>query len=203
MMIQLAYARLLRSTGVQREGGTYEAASTRKFFKGRTEAIRSVVPACLLGTSLIYGYRVVSKESDAWVASMDDGRASSAERLKLFAAASKTHLERAKLAGAGLGVDRHLFGLRQLVQDGEEVPALFDDALFKRSKNWVLSTSAVFSKHFEVYGWGEVRGQFILLRARWLRITWAGRARGLRGGVHDRFRRCAAAWSSAHSGLRF
>jgi carnitine O-acetyltransferase len=42
MVIQLAYARLLAATGKAREGGTYEAASTRKFFKGRTEAIRYV-----------------------------------------------------------------------------------------------------------------------------------------------------------------
>ena len=34
--------------------------------------------------------------------------------------------------------------------------ALFNDPLFQRSKKWVLSTSAIFSKHFLVYGWGEV-----------------------------------------------
>jgi hypothetical protein len=40
MIIQLAYARLLRALGKLREGGTYESATTRKFAKGRTEVIR-------------------------------------------------------------------------------------------------------------------------------------------------------------------
>lgn len=42
------------------------------------------------------------------------------------------------------------------LQQGEEAPALFSDPLLARSSNWVLSTSAIFSKHFPVYGWGEV-----------------------------------------------
>jgi carnitine O-acetyltransferase len=46
-----------------------------------------------------------------------------------------------------------------LVKEGEEVPALYSDPLFLRSKNWVLSTSAIYCKHFEVYGWGEVRNR--------------------------------------------
>jgi carnitine O-acetyltransferase len=93
MIIQLAYARLLRATGKQREGGTYEAATTRKFLKGRTEAIR-----------------VVSAESDAWVAAMDDAGHGRAERKALFDKATKKHIERAKEAGNGQGVDRHLLG---------------------------------------------------------------------------------------------
>jgi len=36
------------------------------------------------------------------------------------------------------------------------MPAFLDDPVVKRSSYWVLSTSAVFSKHFPVYGWGEV-----------------------------------------------
>lgn len=43
-----------------------------------------------------------------------------------------------------------------LVQDGEDVPEMFNDPLYARAKYWVLSTSAIFSKHFPVYGWGEV-----------------------------------------------
>lgn len=139
MVVQLAYARLLKRTGKKLEGGTYEAAMTRKFYKGRTEAIR-----------------VVSSESKDWVASMEDKNADTATRKSLFAAAVKKHVERARAAGAGRGVDRHLFGLKLVRKEGEPVPLLFDDALFKRSSNWVLSTSAIFSKHFGPYGWGEV-----------------------------------------------
>ncbi|KAJ7698930.1 acyltransferase ChoActase/COT/CPT [Mycena rosella] len=137
MVVQLAYRRLLG--GAPRTGGTYEAASTRRFFKGRTEAIR-----------------VVSSESDAWAASMDDPDVSRKERKQLFDAAVAKHGTVARAAGMGQGVDRHLFGLKKLVKEGEEVPALFTDPVFLRSSNWVLSTSAVFSKHFPVYGWGEV-----------------------------------------------
>lgn len=42
-----------------------------------------------------------------------------------------------------------------MLKPGESVP-LFEDDLFKRSSRWVLSTSAIFSNHFKVYGWGEV-----------------------------------------------
>ncbi|KAJ7017717.1 acyltransferase ChoActase/COT/CPT [Mycena alexandri] len=137
MIVQLAYRRLLG--GAQRTGATYEAASTRRFFKGRTEAIR-----------------VVTAESDAWVASMDAPGVNLQEKKKLFNAAVEKHGALARTAGMGQGVDRHLFGLKKLLVPGEMPPALFSDPLFIRSSNWVLSTSAVFSKHFPVYGWGEV-----------------------------------------------
>ncbi|KAF8659855.1 hypothetical protein AX16_001740 [Volvariella volvacea WC 439] len=137
MIIQLAYRRLIGSN--KRLGGTYEAATTRKFYKGRTEAIR-----------------VVSSESDAWVNSMLDLGVGREERKRLFDAAVQKHVSLARAAGSGQGFDRHLFGLKNLVQEGEELPALFSDPVYKRSTYWVLSTSAIFSKHFPVYGWGEV-----------------------------------------------
>ena len=105
LLVQLAYARFLRSVNpsqpfhVSRQGGTYEAATTRKFFKGRTEAIR-----------------VVSSESDDWVRSMDDPNVSTSERKALFEKAAKKHIGRAKLAGNGLGVDRHMLGKWDLIE---------------------------------------------------------------------------------------
>ena len=42
-------------------------------------------------------------------------------------------------------------------QDRHLARTLFDDPVYKRSSHWALSTSAVFSKHFGPYGWGEVR----------------------------------------------
>ncbi|KAL0953721.1 hypothetical protein HGRIS_004911 [Hohenbuehelia grisea] len=156
MIIQLAYRRLLGTA--PRAGGTYEAATTRRFYKGRTEAIR-----------------VVSSESDAWVASMDDSSVSLHERKKLFDAATKKHIGYAKTAGMGQGIDRHFFGkcgrnaqqvtctktwdyagMKKCLKEGEEAPALFSDPVFQSATYWVLSTSAIFSKHFPVYGWGEV-----------------------------------------------
>lgn len=43
-----------------------------------------------------------------------------------------------------------------MLKPGEEVPELFDDPLMKRASQWVLSTSALVSKHLREYGWGEV-----------------------------------------------
>lgn len=91
MIVQLAFRRLLGEK--MRYGGTYEAATTRKFYKGRTEAIR-----------------VVTSESDAWVTSMDDINVPNEERKRLFDVATKKHVALAKLAGNAQGVDRHMFG---------------------------------------------------------------------------------------------
>ena len=92
LIVQLAYARLLRARGWKRQGGTYESATTRRFFKGRTEVIR-----------------VVTSESDAFVRAMmaEDG---AEDRKKLFELAAKVHVTNAQAAGRGEGVDRHMFG---------------------------------------------------------------------------------------------
>lgn len=140
MIIQLAYARLLRSLDQKRQGGTYESATTRRFYKGRTEVIRTV-----------------SSESDAFVDSMLDPHAPWSRRKALFREAAKRHIETAKAAGSAQGIDRHLLGLKKMMEKDEAgTVALFDDPVFKRSQHWVLSTSAVFSEIFEAYGWGEV-----------------------------------------------
>ncbi|TFY68833.1 hypothetical protein EVJ58_g775 [Rhodofomes roseus] len=78
------------------------------------------------------------------------------ERGRLFKRAVETHVARAKRAGNGLGIDRHLLGLRKTLKEGEPMPEVFSDPVVQRSSTWVLSTSAVFSKHFGPYGWGEV-----------------------------------------------
>ena len=97
LLVQLAYAKLLRSRGWQRQGGTYESATTRRFFKGRTEVVR-----------------VVTNESDAFVQAMlaEDGvdEAAVEKRKALFEQAAKVHVANAQAAGRGEGVDRHLLG---------------------------------------------------------------------------------------------
>ncbi|KAF8493204.1 acyltransferase ChoActase/COT/CPT [Russula emetica] len=143
LLIQLAYARLLHARGWKRQGGTYESATTRRFFKGRTEVVR-----------------VVTNESDAFVRAMmeEDGKeeADVENRKKLFELAAKTHVANAQAAGRGEGVDRHMFGLRKVLKEGESVPEVFEDPVVKRASHWALSTSALFSKHLREYGWGEV-----------------------------------------------
>lgn len=116
MTIQLAYHRLLKGLGQPRAGGTYEAATTRKFQHGRTEAIR-----------------VVSEESVRWCESMDAGNV--AESQKLFRDACKVHGDDARAAGNGMGVDRHIFGAFAVV-----APNLYDGGgyltcVFRSSKD--------------------------------------------------------------------
>lgn len=97
LLLQLAYARLLHARGWKRQGGTYESATTRRFFKGRTEVVR-----------------VVTNESDAFVRAMmeEDGKeeADVENRKKLFELAAKAHVVNAQTAGRGEGVDRHMLG---------------------------------------------------------------------------------------------
>jgi carnitine O-acetyltransferase len=53
--------------------------------------------------------------------------------------------------------DDVISGLRKVLKEGESVPEIFEDPVVKRASHWVLSTSALFSKHLREYGWGEVR----------------------------------------------
>jgi carnitine O-acetyltransferase len=134
LALQLAFFRVQG-----RAGATYEAASTRSFLHGRTETIRS----CTV-------------EAQAFVAKMQDSAASDADRRAALAAAVAQHQQLSREAGQGLGVDRHLLGLRLLRQDGEpELPMLADPA-YRASCSWELSTSTLASEGFESWGFGEV-----------------------------------------------
>ncbi|KZP01532.1 acyltransferase ChoActase/COT/CPT [Calocera viscosa TUFC12733] len=139
MLIQLAHARL--SPPGTPPVGTYEAATTRRFAHGRTETVRTVCD-----------------ESRAWVEAMlgVGGEVGGERKRELFRAACKRHIEMAREAGNARGVDRHMFGLKHLVKEGEELPAIYNDPLYQRGNTWILSTSAIFSEHFPSYGWGEV-----------------------------------------------
>jgi len=91
LLVQLAYHRLMGGKPLQ--GGTYEAASTRRFKKCRTEAIR-----------------IVTEESRAWVESMDSTSISPTQKRELFMTAASKHIADAKAAGNAQGIDRHLLG---------------------------------------------------------------------------------------------
>jgi len=85
---------LLRSRGWQRQGGTYESATTRRFFKGQTGFVR-----------------VVTRESDAFVQAMLAAEGAD-KRKALFEQAAKVHVANAQAAGRGEGIDRHFLGER-------------------------------------------------------------------------------------------
>ncbi|KAJ5914911.1 Carnitine O-acetyltransferase [Penicillium tannophilum] len=134
MVIQLAYFKMY---GKNRP--TYESASTRKFQEGRTETTRTV-----------------SDESVAFCKAFHDHTVPREEVVKLFRAALSQHTKYTLEASDGRGVDRHLFGLKKLLQPGEKLPALFEDPAYSYSGSWYISSSQLSSEYFNGYGWSQV-----------------------------------------------
>jgi carnitine O-acetyltransferase len=119
MAFQLAYFTLTGETA-----STYESVDTKRFLHGRTEAMRSV-----------------SDESVAFVRALRGGRSRAAA--DLLRAAIERHVTRLARCKEGRGVDRHLLGLRRMVEPDEDLPRLFTDAGYTTLMRSVLSTSAL------------------------------------------------------------
>ncbi|KAF5659370.1 carnitine o-acetyltransferase [Fusarium heterosporum] len=134
MIIQLAYYKMY---GKSRP--TYESAATRRFQLGRTETCRTV-----------------SDDSVAWVQAMSDASIDDKTRVDLFRKAINAHGEYITAASDGKGVDRHLFGLKKLLEPGQEIPAIYQDPAYSYSSSWHLSTSQLSSEFFNGYGWSQV-----------------------------------------------
>lgn len=158
MLIQLAY---YKYTGTLRP--TYESASTRKFFKGRTETCRSV-----------------SSEALKFVEDWENTNVSNEQKIESFRNAVKSHGNYIKLASSGLGVDRHLFGLKQMIEHpSDQLPEIvdefFNDPIFSYSQYWYLSTSQLSSENFNGYGWSPVVpegfGMAYMINKNWLHIN--------------------------------
>jgi len=56
----------------------------------------------------------------------------------------------------GKGVDRHLLGLKMLLEPKESLPSLYTDPSYALSCHWKLSTSQIPTESFDGWGWGEV-----------------------------------------------
>lgn len=125
MALQLAYFRLH-----QKPAPTYETASTRRFYNGRTETLRSC-----------------TTETLNWSKSMLDASASNAKRRQLFNTAVETHLRNMTEAQENQGCDRHLFGLQICaLENGIPIPKLYADPAYTKSGgggNYILSTSCI------------------------------------------------------------
>uniref|UniRef100_A0A8C9RDP4 Peroxisomal carnitine O-octanoyltransferase n=1 Tax=Scleropages formosus TaxID=113540 RepID=A0A8C9RDP4_SCLFO len=123
LALQLAYYRLHGAPG-----SCYETATTRQFYHGRTETMRS----CTL-------------EAQHWCRSMLDPTMDT-KRKRMEAAFSK-HNQLMADAQNGRGFDRHLLGLSLIAkEEGLPVPELYTDPLYFKSGgggNFVLSTSLV------------------------------------------------------------
>lgn len=134
MIIQLGYYKFY---GKNRP--TYESAATRRFQEGRTETCRSV-----------------SDESVAFCNAMQSPSSTNEECRDLFRKAIAAHGEYISAASDGKGVDRHLFGLKKLLQEGEDVPEIFKDPAFTYSSSWFISSSQLSSEYYNGYGWSQV-----------------------------------------------
>lgn len=134
LVMQLAFHKMYGRPGV-----CYESAQTRKYQRGRTEVIRSA-----------------SNESKAWAEAMLDPKVSDEQRAALFRRAVTRHLQYAAWAADGQGVDRHLFGLKKMLKEGEPLPAIYEDPAFSRTSHWELSTSNLSSPYLDGWGYGEV-----------------------------------------------
>lgn len=110
---------------------TYESTQVRRFLHGRTETTRTVSPAsmafCQAMTSANY-------EKDPQLR---------ARRYKLLQEACQSHVNYARNAAVGQGVDRHFFGLSMCVGQADEKPDLFAHPLFAKSKHYRMSTSSL------------------------------------------------------------
>lgn len=134
MIIQLAYHKMY---GKNRP--TYESAATRKYQLGRTETTRTV-----------------SDESVAFCDAMAKPEIGRSDCETFFRKAVDAHVKYTQLASDGYGVDRHLFGLKKCLKDGEEVPDLYKDPAYTYSSSWYISSSQLSSEYFNGYGWSQV-----------------------------------------------
>lgn len=125
MGLQWAYYKLHKSFAP-----TYETATMRVFYHGRTETVRSC-----------------SIEVKEWIDKMTDPNATKAEKAKLFKYAANSQTRLMNEARKGNGIDRHLFGLWCIAQEnGIPIPEFYDDPLYAKSGgggNFVLSTSTL------------------------------------------------------------
>ena len=78
------------------------------------------------------------------------------QALRLMRTAAEQHRCYSRECSNGMGIDRHLLGLKLSLRPGEEMPAIFTDKAFALSGTWELSTSHLASEHFETWGFGEV-----------------------------------------------
>ncbi|XP_078520524.1 peroxisomal carnitine O-octanoyltransferase-like isoform X2 [Lissotriton helveticus] len=123
LALQLAFYKLYG-----RPGSCYETITTRLFYHGRTETLRS----CTM-------------EAVAWCQSMINPSSSLKERQQLLLRAFVKNNKLMKDCQNGKGFDRHLFGLQLIAkEEGLPTPELFSDPAFSKSGgggNFVLSTS--------------------------------------------------------------
>ncbi|CAM4777815.1 unnamed protein product [Rotaria magnacalcarata] len=127
LCLQLAYFKLHGN----KPASTYETASTRRFYRGRTETVRTCSP-----------------EEVAWCRAMvnRNDQLAESERRKLFLIAANRHQELMNAASKNQGCDRHLFALSMMATlTGKPFDLINDPSWIKSggSGNFILSTSCI------------------------------------------------------------
>lgn len=126
MALQLAFYRLHEELPAQ-----YESAHLRIFKHGRTEAIRST-----------------SNQSAAFIAAMTDNISSLSNRVSCLRTALNYHQEQSGLANHGFGVDRHMFGLKQMaIECGKPVPDFFYSKGYIQSQQYRINSVQLTTTH--------------------------------------------------------
>lgn len=116
----------------------YESAHLRIFDEGRTETIRSC-----------------SNESVAFCKAMVDDKVHVDQKVKLMRVAITEHQKYARNALQGIGVDRHMLGLKLMaLENNLPVPAFFSSPGFVKSQHFRVSTSQVASSFEAFMGYG-------------------------------------------------
>ena len=117
---------------------TYETATTRQFYHGRTETVRSCTSEALAFAQAITDEKPIPKQ----------------DLQKLLIQAITKHLQLMEQCKNNQGCDRHLLGLKiQALEQGQVLPELYQDPAYKLSGgdgNFVMSTS--------LCGYSEVTG---------------------------------------------
>ena len=107
---------------------TYETATTRQFYQGRTETLRSC-----------------TEELDHLCRVMMDERSTVYDKKTALTRAIQRHNQFMDEARKGIGCDRHLFGLYCIaLENNLPIPDLFKDPSYEKSGgngNFILSTS--------------------------------------------------------------
>ena len=108
---------------------SWETISTRIFHKGRVDIIQVVLPA-------IAKFCASAQRDDMPVDI----------RRKLFYEAAKAHVNTATRISRGRGFAGHLYALQEVVQEEEEMPALFRDGTYSKTRPGKIMTDCTEGK---------------------------------------------------------
>jgi len=134
LAIQLTYYRIHHHLTA-----IYETGSTRAFYHGRTDTVRS----CTEGVG-------------KFIKAFDDPSVSAHQKFLFFREAVASHREYLLASVRGQAIDRYFLGLRVLASSmGVKVP-FFESQAFKQTQNWRLSTSNMNPSEFWYPGFGAV-----------------------------------------------